>query len=238
MQPIVYEKHCRDCHPLRFSRRLALAGAADPTDHDYNLPHEKPEIVRGVMRERLIADYARRHAGAPLQSQPKLDSRLPNRKPPPSQQQWDWVEEELGGLETAFFRMPTSDGAAHPGNACLKCHESGLVAPNASAAFTIRPPGIPTRWMPHSRFRHDRHLNINCIECHQSRGGEAVAAGASSQANLLGSNTVQDILMPNMEKCQTCHGATSGSLAGFRPARKNCTECHAYHHVHRAEAAE
>ena len=104
------------------------------------------------------------------------------------------------------------------------------------AANPIAPPEIPTRWLPHSHFRHDRHLNMKCVDCHQGADGNVAAATTSSTATQLGT-TVRDILMPPIEMCQTCHGASGGSLLKTR-ARKNCTECHQYHHVDHAKAAD
>lgn len=218
MRPIVFEKHCQDCHPLRFSNKLDVASA--PNDRGHSLPHETPEFVRGAMRQRLV-DYARRHPGTVLPI-----SRLPNltspRTPTPKQE-WDWVERQLAALEDAIFRTSATDVAAHRSNACLKCHAAVPVSSDAAPGFAIVPPGIPTRWMPRGQFRHDRHLNMECIQCHQAQGAK----------------TVQDILLPTQNICQSCHGATRGSLPQVRRARKHCTECHQYHHhVHLDKASQ
>jgi len=218
MQPIVFEKHCQECHPLRYSGTLDVDNSLALSEHRHDLPHASPEIVRGAMRERLIA-YARRHPDEVVQPA----SRLPNRTgagTPTPKQEWDWVEEQLGALEDAIFRTSPAKGTTQPGNACLKCHETDDASPDAALGLSIRPPNIPTRWMPHSLFRHDRHLHTDCVRCHQ--------ANASS--------TVEDILLPSKHICQTCHGATQGELPLVRRARKNCTECHQYHHVRHLHA--
>ncbi len=254
MQPIVYEKHCGDCHPLRFSSKLDLATELNSNDRSHSLPHETPEIVHSVMRERLI-NYARRHPVEVLTSDIETPSRLPNRqkRTPTTKEEWDWVDEELEVLASAIFRTPTSsdplpagtplagnDTSLHPSNACLKCHHSSDIAVDetrqTAPGFAIAPPEIPTRWLPHSHFRHDRHLNMKCVDCHRGADGNVAAATTSSTGTQLGT-TVRDILMPPIEMCQTCHGASGGSLLKTR-ARKNCTECHQYHHVDHAKAAD
>lgn len=243
MRPIVYESHCRDCHPLRFSSKLERgfssklerAAAPDPHDQGHNLPHATPEIVRSVMRERLIA-YARRHPEEILSPTSRLPNRQQPRTPTP-RQEWEWVEQEQRFLEDAIFRLPKPDGTAHPSNACLKCHESGAATGVTSPGFVIVPPRIPTRWMPHSQFRHDRHLEMQCVACHQATTAEPAVAPGLSATQTLGSTNVQDILMPPKETCQVCHGATSGPPEVFRRARSNCTECHQYHHIHFTKAA-
>jgi len=255
MQPIVYEKHCRDCHPLRFSSKLDLGDVLNSNDQRHDLPHETLEIVHGVMRERLIA-YARRHPDEVLTSDADSPSRLPNRtsRTPTPKQEWDWVNEEYRILASAIFRTslpgdnvpssnsePSSERAVPPSNACLKCHEPGSLpvakARRAATGFTIAPPGIPTRWLPHSRFRHDRHLKMGCVDCHQATSGNVLATTATSQASTLLGTTVKDILMPPIGTCQTCHGATGGSPVKIR-TRKNCTECHQFHHVQPAKATD
>jgi hypothetical protein len=253
MQPIVYEKHCGDCHPLRFSSKLDLAALPDSNDRSHSLPHETPEIVHGVMRDRLI-NYVRRHPDEVLTPDNGTPSRLPNRQRrlPTPKQEWEWVEEELQVLANAIFRTPMTgdlrpsstsevgNSTLHASNACLKCHHAGdlstVAAGQSALGFAIAPPDIPTRWLPHSRFRHDRHLKMECVGCHQGAGGSG--AVASPAGTRLGT-TVKDILMPPIETCRTCHGATGSASSSLKfRARKHCTECHQYHHVQYAKAAD
>ena len=208
------------------------------------------------MRQRLI-DYARRNPDDVLTTDIDTPSRLPNRQthPPTPKQEWDWVEEELRVLASAIFRSPTTGepvpsdpslatrdtASTHPSNACLKCHYAGALSVagdrQSVPGFAIAPPGIPTRWLPHSRFRHDRHLKMECVDCHLGSRGNAAATAASSPGETLVGTTVKDILMPPLQTCQTCHGAAGGSPRKIR-ARNHCTECHQYHHVNHAKAAD
>ena len=238
MKPIVYEKHCADCHPLRFSGKLDLAAAANKDDVRHRLPHEKPEVVQGVMRQRLI-DYARRHPEEVLPPGAESSSRLPNRQTSrvvTSKQEWEWVEEELQVLNEAIFRTPNPMGNMQPSNACLKCHVAGSESTGGSQAFAIAPTKIPRRWMPKSRFRHDRHLKMDCVQCHRA-GSDGVSAASVASSLAIGSTTVKDILMPHLERCQTCHGVEPTSPLAVH-ARANCTECHDYHHDYPAKATD
>jgi hypothetical protein len=215
MRAIVFEQHCQQCHPLQFSGKLS----------DQPLPHENPDIVHGVLRDRLMA-YVREHPEATLGSFPDTPSRLPNKpwKLTP-RDEWSWVEEELRLIETAIFQTVPGDAASPKNNACQKCHLT--VDEDSAVGFQVVPPNIPARWLTHSRFDHDRHRDMTCVECHHVERG----------AKTLESVTAGDILMPKLEVCRNCHGATR-TLPTERYGRKNCVECHQYHHVHESINAD
>ncbi|MEX0818606.1 MAG: cytochrome c3 family protein [Pirellulaceae bacterium] len=215
MRPVVFEQHCQQCHPLRFSGKLS----------DQPLPHEKPEVVHGVLRDRLMA-YAKEHPEEILGSPTEAGSRLPH-KPfrLAAKDRWSWVEDELRLIETSVFQAVPGDASGPKNNACQKCHLT--TGDDSSAGFQIVPPNIPERWLTHSRFDHRSHRRVACVACHH------VAPGATS----LESVSVEDILMPKLEVCQNCHGATR-ALPTERYGRKNCVECHRYHHDHESHPAD
>jgi len=63
------------------------------------------------------------------------------------------------------------------------------------------------RWLPYSRFNHDRHRELDCLGCHKAAD----------------STKTSDLLLPTIDDCRKCHGsATAGARAG-------CLECHQYH---------
>lgn len=214
MRPIEFEEHCQRCHPLRFSGKLS----------DQPLPHEKPEIVHGVLRDRLM-DYLREHPDE-LDPGTATRPRLLNRSPQPTaQDEWTWVEEELRLIETTVFQTVPKSGAGPKNNPCQKCHVTS--GDDSSLGFRIVLPSIPTRWLAHSRFDHSRHRDVACITCHH----------VEDDATSLESTSVEDILMPKLEVCQSCHG-TSNTLPTARYGRKNCVECHLYHHDHESNLAD
>jgi len=226
MRSIVFEDHCMSCHPLRFSSKLS----------DQPLPHEKPEIVHGVLRDRLM-DYVRQHPEEAIGSHVETPSRLPNKPSQPAPKEvWSWVEEELRLIESAVFQTVAGTGTLPKNNACQRCHiTSGDASTNEKGSgfgFQIVSPNIPTRWLAHSRFDHGRHRDVACIECHHvERDAQPL------ECTSLESTSVADILMPKLEVCQNCHGTTRG-LPTKRYGRKNCLECHQYHHVPESNAAD
>lgn len=224
MQPIVYEDHCSSCHPLKYSGTLLGTGA------DEGLPHEKAEIVYGVLRERLLSF---------VKTQPDRDSdddskppRLPNKGPATTKEDWELVESRLRLIETAVFQLP-ENGEAPKNNACQKCHEVNSAAPQdgltSRRLFEITPPEIPQRWLLHSRFRHDRHRGMTCVHCHHTADAKEDVLQGRAASITLESDAVRDVLMPAIEICQQCHGDQHRPALAGR-ARSGCVECHQYHH--------
>ncbi|MCA9119541.1 MAG: hypothetical protein H6822_11270 [Planctomycetaceae bacterium] len=215
MRPIVFEQHCQQCHPLRFSGKLS----------EQPLPHETPDIVHGVLRDRLMA-YADDHPEEVVGASPSTRSRLPNKSTPTApKDRWNWVEEELRLIESSVFQAVPGVSASPKNNACQKCHFT--TTDDSDIGFQIQSPSIPVRWFAHSRFDHSAHRDVSCIECHH------VVPGATS----LESTSVKDILMPELNVCQSCHGATR-TVPTQRYGRQNCVECHQYHHVHESSATD
>jgi hypothetical protein len=98
-------------------------------------------------------------------------------------------------------------GVFSQGGACFDCHQ--IQAPGGnSLAYRIRPVAFPTRYMHHGWFDHRPHQQTDCATCH--------AAPRSQSAN--------DLLLPNLASCQTCHG---GETSGQVPS--TCAMCHDYH---------
>jgi hypothetical protein len=98
-------------------------------------------------------------------------------------------------------------GVFSPDGACYDCHQI-QAPPGNSLAFRIRPVAFPTRYMQHGWFDHRPHQQTECATCH--------AANRSQSAN--------DLLLPNLASCQTCHG---GESSGDVPS--TCAMCHDYH---------
>lgn len=94
-----------------------------------------------------------------------------------------------------------------PDGACYDCHQVQAPAPG-SLAYRIRPVAFPTRYMQHGWFDHRPHEQTDCATCH--------AAPRSQSAN--------DLLLPGVESCRTCHG---GESSGEVPS--TCAMCHDYH---------
>jgi len=88
---------------------------------------------------------------------------------------------------------------------CGYCH----VVDRSNDGFTVAPVILRARFLPGARFDHSRHTAMGCADCHDSRHSE----------------TSGDVLIPGIEKCETCHGGENAALK----AQSSCTACHAFH---------
>ena len=137
VEPVVYERHCQDCHRLAF----------DPAAPE--APHERPEVVHAF----LLRTYAeRKEAVRPLPVQRRL---LPRRgfetSPPPVIRLDERVLRRVVEAEVNLYR-----------SSCGKCHGVDLdVVPPV-----VTPVDVPQRWLPYARFTHRPHRMVSCTSCH------------------------------------------------------------------------
>src|SRR5262249_10651956 len=67
----------------------------------------------------------------------------------------------------------------------------GRVAPILPLRFpAVAPANTTLRWLPHSKFDHEAHTGFTCTSCHEK-------ALTSTESN--------DILIPGIAICKTCH---------------------------------
>ncbi len=211
MAPIRYEKHCRDCHPLR----VALAGDFSKSSVREGVeqflrrpaPHRPPEVVRADLRQQL-EDFVRDNPGAretPLAPQPLIP--LPGRPARVAQTPTaeEWKQAQLAVSERLLFFAP---------GGCHYCHSSdwkGKVEPAGTGALPrFDETGLKARWMRHSAFNHSalRHSKMDCLDCHK--------AGQSQKTH--------DVLLPKVADCRVCH-----SPQGEANTHTSCITCHRYH---------
>lgn len=200
MQPIVYEQHCAACHPLRLAENLAALG---------ELPHEAPELVRAVIRER-IANLKAEHP--PAEQEPVI-----RRLPQPtilSDPQAKSLDALLVTANNAVFGLQAK-------GLCRKCHHVEIrdgqwhvptlnpefVTPEQNPAREM----IPSRWLLHGQFHHEKHLTVACADCH-----EAAASALTA-----------DLLLPGIANCRKCHGTHPTTINTGVAA--DCVLCHDYH---------
>lgn len=203
MQPIQYERHCAECHPLSIRMvgeakeesaiKAAEAFARTPA------PHREPSVVRGVLRERLTEFALQFRHEKERVAPPPGDSPLPGpRRPQPvTEAQWDWVSRELAQVEKQLFDRK---------GGCAYCHQAED-PPMVSGLPRLAKSQIPERWFPHSRFDHRAHRLLDCASCHPTSAASTRTA---------------DVLMPSKETCVACHSPHGG-------ARHDCAECHTFH---------
>jgi hypothetical protein len=212
MQPIRFDRHCKECHPLA----VQLAGAWKDdrltqlarTFADAPLPHpsprETPEVVRAVLRDRLsrfIARPVNRQAflGLPPLAEPERPVPGAPRPAPPTREEHLWIHEQQAQIERVLF-----DGAG----GCRYCHhEKGKAKRHVGALPEFFPSNIPTYWYRSSRFSHHAHRMLDCAGCHPAALSKATS----------------DVLIPYLDTCLKCHAERVGK------ARSDCVECHGYH---------
>jgi predicted CXXCH cytochrome family protein len=214
MRPIVYEQHCRECHPLRLA-------SLDKQGQD--LPHSTVEEVRGVIREKLAGQIERRgRTPFDAQDQPSVP-----RLPLPARLTMDEDKQLQARVKNAVLEIlgPEAKGA------CRHCHrieqqgEEWVVLSRADnpqqgnvTNDDPRAEMVPSRWLPHARFDHKSHRAVDCVECHQANSSTETA----------------DILLPSIAVCRTCHGNDARSPATRVSA--DCVLCHTYHNGTHAPA--
>jgi hypothetical protein len=209
MLPIKYETHCQACHPLQVQvsgdwpdQRLGealKAFAKEPVPHPAR--GQGPAMVRALVRDRYL-DFAQKHpavvktAAADAADPPRP---LPGtrRGQPATRGQLAFVEQQVQTAERLLF-----DGA----DGCRRCHQERAGA-RVNGLPDYGKPAIPAHWLAHSKFKHDSHRMLGCLECH---------------AQALTSGSAKEVLMPRMAVCQQCHGSPGG-------ARSDCFECHDFH---------
>lgn len=162
------------------------------------LRHGSPEQVVADLRE-----YFRSHPPA----RPDVLGATARRRPGDIMQVRSTIQYALALAGSGAAAERAIRAVFSPGGACYDCHQIG-VPPRGSLAFRIRPVAFPTRYMHHGWFDHRPHRQTDCATCH--------SAGASQSAN--------DLLLPGIETCRTCHG---GESSGDVPS--TCAMCHDYH---------
>jgi hypothetical protein len=107
-----------------------------------------------------------------------------------------------------------------PGGTCTTCHTFMKPAVAGALDYKIVPVRITSRYLPWGDFNHnvpEHHLDANgattCKSCHKAES----------------SKLSQDVLLPKIAECDTCHGKTKGEIA--TAAGSDCAECHGFHNT-------
>ncbi|HVX12834.1 MAG TPA: hypothetical protein VHC22_16750 [Pirellulales bacterium] len=196
MRPIQHKAHCAECH----ANQLHFDEQRFPGQQVTHGPIDK---VRGELLDRY-ARLVRLHPE--LAQDPRLVEKMreaPGGADRLSKSGWQWADDRI---ETALDRLLHRKQLG-----CRYCHTAVQEPDDDLRNWSIDDPQIPSHWFEHAKFRHDRHQLLTCGECH----------GAATE-----SSQTADILLPSIERCHSCHGASAGRGA----ARSDCVECHVYHH--------
>jgi hypothetical protein len=227
-RPIEYEQHCRRCHEIG----LPETGP---------LPHAKPDIIQGQLLQQAIQNFK------PADSaRVRPTDRLGGPTKPPNAGDVELARQlqpDVARIQQRLFGDPQPAGPAAGGllkSACSKCHITESPR-DGGTLWTVSPPNLPDRWLPHSRFRHDRHASLDCGECH-TRGGQPadrttvradfypnVPDALAKSSSIFASRTSDDVLLPSIQICHQCHGSQA-TTQGQAAVSDRCVGCHDFHH--------
>jgi len=210
MLPIEFNQHCKACHPLTLGGPLATKT---------EIPHPlKPQEV-----EAFVWGTLAKGAVSPKSAGARGDWPLPGgNQPRPQSEPKRWIDEAVRDLNSQLYQEwkgPQKDQATSllfAGNhTCGLCHIANPTSGDPRAPRTLKPTQVQEMWLPHGGFHHVYHRGVACTDCHQ----QAVGSTQSSE-----------ILLPDVENCQKCHGP-SKTVAGHHQGGvpHTCTSCHKYH---------
>jgi hypothetical protein len=216
MLPVTYENDCRACHPLAF----------DPKDPERTVPH-------GLEPKQVVDQLKQFYTAQAVKADPELLRRFAPLRPMPGRPaSAEGVRAEKAAADRTFVALRRLFGAAVEEEVrrgqglplgrggCVECHEMTpaarpLVSLEAASTLGIKPVAVRSLWYESAVFNHATHRALECASCH---------AGASE------SKDRDDLLLPNVGQCVTCH--VPATTQGGRPrggAGTSCVECHRYH---------
>jgi predicted CXXCH cytochrome family protein len=222
-QPLTMAKTCSACHELNF----------DLSAPNRQLPHGKP--LDAML---MIEDYfARKYSDpAPVAARPAV-RRLPDLERDPSRQ--TQVDRCTGpAVECARQRARTEIENQFTGRGCVSCHVVvDTRNPDLHDRFQVTPVRLGYEYFPEARFPHKTHEiqgkltgDEACESCHAARK----------------SKEARDLLLPDIDRCLTCHRDRQGAqtLAPQKTSNPSgpdigpeapkivtlqCISCHVYH---------
>jgi hypothetical protein len=223
MQPILFERDCRRCHP---QDALGPIGNVEAV-------HETPDVIREDLKRQLLVVAVDR-ADEVFRGQERILPGIVERAPADASATLaayleKWVGDSEEKLYAPFARpvevgltapVPGRDAAGGSGPAllddnryCHLCHVPGAAEAGAAAVADDLPriaeTRIPARWLQRGEFSHRAHEMLECRHCHP----------VAAQSALTG-----DVNLPRHAVCLDCHVDGAAASAGT-----SCMLCHLYH---------
>ena len=155
MLPVSFEKHCSNCHDLKF----------EPQAPDKEIPHGNITLAK----EYVIGTYAEfALRGNFIESDNfKNDAstfrKLINDKPKTK-------EEKKAALEWAEAKTKEIIDGRYGRGLCGECHQINDNVKTAS--WDIATVHVPKKWLPKSHFNHEPHKDRECTTCHNAKKSE------------------------------------------------------------------
>ncbi|MFT4634529.1 MAG: hypothetical protein ACI854_001871 [Arenicella sp.] len=196
MQPITMENNCRSCHTLVF----------DPNAPQREVPHGDPDTVMLTLEEYYSRQFLRDNLGRNPTSQEVRDFILRR----PGETVVRRAEQALN-LATPWGKANSVAAEIFEKTTCKTCHEISIDdSGEYLSKWRVDPIRITKQWMPKSEFDHYSHRTSDCSLCHD--------ASNSEQAS--------DVLMPDLEVCESCH---TGQQTHENKTPSSCVSCHQFH---------
>lgn len=123
-----------------------------------------------------------------------------------------YAQGQLYGAYFGAVARRSADGAIAQlfaaGGACQECH---TVTRGGPAGWDVTPVHQTSRYLLHGWFDHAAHETESCSSCHAANG----------------SSVSEDLILPGIKTCRTCHGGETSSAK----VPSSCAMCHSYHNV-------
>lgn len=263
MKPINFEAHCQSCHPLTFDVDKFVEATNPDTGETkktaVTVPHEIPGVVRGYLSKVYSLDTL--DAKGSETKQEEDDPRAALRRGFPGRdfeanftvEQAREIRERISDQEKSLYPLDfvKNEIARRNGQqvlfkengACALCHDiekhetkelARKADPPSTEPWVIVKPEIPERWYKQSRFRHDSHRMLSCVECHFDMKSGIDEDSGRPVRPVYESASTGDVLMPSRQLCVKCHRTGQAEQIGqgdshLLGARVDCVECHGYH---------
>jgi hypothetical protein len=190
------ENNCRSCHTLVF----------DPDAPKREVPHGDPDTVLLTLEEYYSREFLRDSLGRTPSPQEVRDFIL--RRPGGTVAR---RQEQALNLASPWGKANSVAQEIFEKTTCKTCHEISIDdSDKYLSKWRVDPIRLTKQWMPKSEFDHYRHRTSDCSLCH--------AASTSEQSS--------DVLMPNLDNCETCH---TGARTHENKSPSSCVTCHQFH---------
>ena len=156
LQPISFEKHCSNCHDLRFEAQAP----------NREMPHKNLSQAREYV-EGTYAEFALRGNWVEPESPVNNTSsfrKLIGEEPVVTE------EQKKAALEWAELKAEEVLQGKFGRGLCGECHE--IVNHKETNSWEIAPVFVPTKWLPKSHFNHEPHRDRKCTTCHDAKKSE------------------------------------------------------------------
>jgi len=207
---------CANCHtpdaagarfePVRMEAHCQACHrlSVDPQAPQRQVPHATPEVVTTAVREIYASLAVDRYPVSLVTVNAFLQRPAAETVAGRSTSAARWVQEQSERTLAAMFDKPTG--------VCTTCHSTSKVSASTprSPLWTVAPIVQTSHWLPQSTFSHAQHKSADCSSCHKA-GQSKVAA---------------DVLLPDIQVCQSCH---TGAKPDKEKVVSRCESCHGFH---------